>query len=179
MPFRGEYYEVVPERQALVNHMIYPVPNPGLPFLGVHFTRTIAGGLHAGPNAVLALKREGYRWSDISIPDLVGLVGFAGFWRMARQHWRVGIEECYRSLNKGAFVRALQRLVPEIRSGDLVPAPAGVRAQAVNASGSLLDDFDIIQSRGAMHVRHVPSPAATASLCIGRAVAEQALSASS
>lgn len=177
IPFRGEYYEVVPERRFLVRGMVYPVPNPSLPFLGVHFTRTIAGGLHAGPNAVLALKREGYRKRDVDLGDVLDLIRFRGFWVLARRYWRVGLGELYRSLNPSVFVSALQRLVPEIRSRDLIPAHAGVRAQAVNLDGALLDDFNIVQSDHAIHVRNVPSPAATASLRIGELIAEMAATA--
>lgn len=174
VPFRGEYYELVPSRRDLVRHLIYPVPDPSLPFLGVHLTRGIDGGVHAGPNAVLALKREGYRKTDVSLNDVGELVRFPGFWAMARRYWRVGIEEAHRSLSKRAFVRALQRLVPEIREADLVPAASGVRAQAVDRDGRLLSDFDIVQQLRAIHVRNAPSPAATASLAIGQAVAEMA-----
>ena len=173
-PFRGEYFEVVPARRSLVRSMVYPVPDPALPFLGVHFTRTIAGHVHAGPNAVLALKREGYRKLDVSWRDTAELLGFPGFWRMARRYWTVGLAEWHRSLSTGAFVRALQRLVPEVRAQDLVPAASGVRAQALGRDGSLLDDFDIQQGEGAIYVRNVPSPAATASLAIGQSVAGMA-----
>jgi L-2-hydroxyglutarate oxidase len=176
VPFRGEYYDVVPSRRSLVNGMIYPVPDPALPFLGVHFTRTIAGGVHAGPNAVLALKREGYRKRDVSCRDIWSLLCHAGFWKMARKYWWRGLDEWFRSLSKGACVRALQRLVPEIRSPDLVPAMTGVRAQAVDASGALLDDFDIALGDHAIHVRNVPSPAATASISVGSTIVERAAS---
>ncbi len=176
-PFRGEYYDVIPARRALVRSMIYPVPDPAFPFLGVHFTRSIHGGLHAGPNAVLALKREGYRRRDISVGDTAELLAFPGFWRMAAKHWRTGLAEWRRSVSKAAFVRALQRLVPEIRPEDLTPAAAGVRAQALDAQGRLLDDFDIAAFDGAIHVRNVPSPAATASLRIGQHIADLAGSA--
>ena len=174
VPFRGEYYELVPERRSLVRGMIYPVPDPRLPFLGVHFTRAIDGRVHAGPNAVLALAREGYRKTDVSLRDTLDLLGFSGFWKMARRHWSMGLAECARSLSKRAFVRALQRLVPDVRSEDLVPGGSGVRAQAVDAAGSLLDDFDIAQAPHAIHVRNVPSPAATASIRIGQVIADLA-----
>lgn len=174
VPFRGEYYEVIPERRFLVKSMIYPVPNPAVPFLGVHFTRSIAGALHAGPNAVVAFKREGYRKLDWSLTDTVAMLGYAGFWRMARTHWSVGLAELYRSFSKTAFVRALQRLVPEIQSKDLIPGGTGVRAQAVDAHGALMDDFNIVQHQHAIHVRNVPSPAATASLSIAQAITEMA-----
>ncbi len=172
VPFRGDYYDVVPERRGLVHGMIYPVPNPTLPFLGVHLTRSIDGGVHAGPNAVLALKREGYRKADLHLGDAFDLVSSVGFWRMARAHWRTGLREWRRSLSKRAFVRSLQRLVPEVRAEDLIPDGSGVRAQAVDPRGALVDDFDIVQSPHATHVRNVPSPAATASLRIGQLIAE-------
>ena len=174
IPFRGEYYDVVPERRDLVKHLIYPVPDPSMPFLGVHFTRTVEGGLHAGPNAVLALKREGYRKRDVCVRDVVDLARFPGFWRMASRYWATGLAESYRSWSKAAFVRALQRLVPDIRAGDLVPGTAGVRAQAVDRYGALLDDFNIVQHEGAIHVRNVPSPAATASIAIGQTICRMA-----
>jgi len=173
-PFRGEYYEIVPARRDLVRAMIYPVPNPTLPFLGVHLTRTITGGVHAGPNAVPALKREGYRKWDVSMRDLLDLMVYRGFWRMAWRHWPVGVHEGYRSLSKRAFVRALQRLVPDVHPSDLVPGDSGVRAQALGKDGVLLDDFNIVQSQQAIHVRNVPSPAATTSISIGRVIAEMA-----
>ena len=176
-PFRGEYYEVIPERRFLVKGMIYPVPNPALPFLGVHFTRSITGGVHAGPNAVLALKREGYRKTDIDLGDTLDLLLFPGFWRMARRYWGVGFAETYRSFSQAAFTRALARLVPDIRSRDLIPGGSGVRAQALDAQGTLLDDFDMATAEAAIHVRNVPSPAATASLAIGRTIADMADSA--
>ncbi len=177
VPFRGEYYDLVPEHRDLVKGMIYPVPNPALPFLGVHFTRSISGGVHAGPNAVLALKREGYRKTDIDLRDTLELLSFRGFWSLARTYWAAGLEELYRSFSKTAFVRALSRLVPEIRAEDLLPDGAGVRAQALDARGVLLDDFDIAQGDGVIHVRNVPSPAATASIAIGRTIADLAASA--
>jgi L-2-hydroxyglutarate oxidase len=171
MPFRGEYYEIVPARRDLVRHLIYPVPDPALPFLGVHFTRRIDGAREAGPNAVLALAREGYRWTTISIGDLREMAGFAGCWRLARRYWRVGVAETARSLSKRRFVSALQRLVPEIRSADLVPAGSGVRAQAVTRDGRLLYDFHVLEDARMVHVLNAPSPAATAALAIGRHVA--------
>jgi len=175
VPFRGEYYELVPERAALVRALIYPVPDPRFPFLGVHFTRRITGKVDAGPNAVLALRREGYRHSDLSLRDLASSVAFPGFWRMAAQHWRSGFDEFHRSLSKPAFVRALQRLLPEIREQDLIPGGSGVRAQALKRDGSLVDDFQFVQSGNILHVINVPSPAATASLMIGRAIVDTAL----
>lgn len=173
-PFRGEYYEVVPARRDLVRAMIYPVPDPRLPFLGVHFTRGVDGHVHAGPNAVLALAREGYRKTDVSLPETLELMRFRGFWKMSRRFWRVGLEETVRSWSKRAFVRALQRLVPDVRGSDLAPGGSGVRAQALGADGALLDDFDIVRADGAVHVRNVPSPAATASIRIGQLIADLA-----
>lgn len=176
MPFRGEYYDVIPQRRSLVKSMIYPVPNPAVPFLGVHFTRTISGCVHAGPNAVLALKREGYRKRDVSCSDLFDMLTFPGFWKMAGTYWSVGLEELYRSMSKGVFVQALQRLVPDVTAEDLVPGSSGVRAQALDAAGTLLDDFNIVRGEGAIFVRNVPSPAATASISIGRAITQMAAS---
>ena len=173
VPFRGEYYELKPERRGLVKHLIYPVPNPDFPFLGVHFTRMIGGDVHAGPNAVLSLKREGYRKRDISLRDARDAITYPGFLRLARANWREGIYEIVRSLSKAAFVRSLQRLIPEVQSDDLVPSTAGVRAQAVLRDGRLVDDFLIVPSPRALHVVNAPSPAATASLEIGRYVAAQ------
>ena len=177
VPFRGEYYDVVPGRRSLVKAMIYPVPNPVLPFLGVHFTRSVDGRVHAGPNAVLALKREGYRKTDLDVWDILQMVGFPGFWKMASRFLRVGAEEAWRSWNKRAFVQALQRLVPDVRAADLSPAASGVRAQALDADGRLADDFNIAEGDGVIHVRNVPSPAATASIQIGRTIVEMAASA--
>jgi L-2-hydroxyglutarate oxidase len=172
VPFRGEYYDLIPERASLVRSLIYPVPDPRFPFLGVHFTRRITGSVDAGPNAVLALAREGYRHSDISVRDLAQSLGFIGFWRMARQHWRNGLDEFRRSLSKPLFVRALQRLVPEVRDSDLVPGGSGVRAQALKPDGALVDDFQFVTSGKVLHVLNVPSPAATASLAIGEAIVD-------
>ncbi len=171
VPFRGEYYKLVPERHHLVKNLIYPVPDPEFPFLGVHFTRMVGGGVEAGPNAVLALKREGYsRWS-FSLGDTFGTFAFPGFWRMARSYWRMGFGEYWRSFSKPAFVKALQRLMPEISSRDLAPGGAGVRAQALDPAGKLLDDFKIVEAERQVHVLNAPSPAATASISIGEAVA--------
>jgi L-2-hydroxyglutarate oxidase len=175
VPFRGEYYDLVPERASLVRSLIYPVPDPRFPFLGVHFTRRIGGSVDAGPNAVLALAREGYRHSDISVRDLAQSLAFPGFWRMARRHWRSGMDEFRRSLSKAAFVRALQRLVPDLNESDLVPGGAGVRAQALKPDGSLVDDFQFVPSDRMLHVLNVPSPAATASLAIGEEIVNVAL----
>ncbi len=175
VPFRGEYFELALERRNLVVNLIYPVPDPEFPFLGVHFTRMISGGVEAGPNAVLAFKREGYtRWS-FSARDLLDAFSYVGFWRMAGRYWRMGLGELWRSWNKRAFVRALQALLPEITAGDLVPGGAGVRAQALDGDGRLVDDFRIVEARRQVHVLNAPSPAATASLSIGEAIADLAL----
>jgi L-2-hydroxyglutarate oxidase LhgO len=177
VPFRGEYYDLIPERASLVRSLIYPVPDPRFPFLGVHFTRRITGTVDAGPNAVLALAREGYRHRDINLRDLAGSLAFPGFWRMARQHWRSGLDEWHRSLSKPVFVRALQRLVPDVRENDLVPGGSGVRAQALRPDGALVDDFQFVTSGKILHVLNVPSPAATASLSIGQAIVDNAAAA--
>jgi (S)-2-hydroxyglutarate dehydrogenase len=174
IPFRGEYYKIAPPRQFLVRNLIYPVPDPTFPFLGVHFTRMAKGGVEAGPNAVLAYAREGYRHTNVNVKDLWQTVSFRGFWAMTGKYWRTGFGELYRSLSKTAFVRALQKLLPEIRESDLVPGGAGVRAQAVSASGALVDDFVIKQSPRAIHILNAPSPGATASLAIGQSIAEMA-----
>jgi (S)-2-hydroxyglutarate dehydrogenase len=174
VPFRGEYYDLVPERAALVRALIYPVPDPRFPFLGVHFTRRITGKVDAGPNAVLALAREGYRRTDVNLDDLASSLTFPGFWRMAARHWRSGGGEYYRSLSKSAFVHALQRLLPEVSEADLAPGDAGVRAQAIKRDGSLVDDFQIVPSARMLHVLNVPSPAATASLLIARTILDTA-----
>ena len=171
-PFRGEYYDLSPERSSLVRALIYPVPDPRFPFLGVHFTRRISGRVDAGPNAVLAFRREGYRRTDFKLTDLASSLAFPGFWRMAAKHWRSGLDEVHRSFSKPAFVRALQRLIPEVRDEDLVPGGSGVRAQALNRDGTLVDDFRFVQSGKMLHVLNVPSPAATASLLIGRAIVD-------
>jgi L-2-hydroxyglutarate oxidase len=173
-PFRGEYYELVPERQRLVRNLIYPVPDPRFPFLGVHFTRMIRGGVEAGPNAVLAFRREGYRRTSFSLRDSAELVAYPGFWRMAARHWRMGFGEMHRSFSKRAFVRALRALVPELRDGDVHPSGAGVRAQALEPDGSLVDDFRIVEAERMIHVLNAPSPAATASISIGRTIAQMA-----
>jgi (S)-2-hydroxyglutarate dehydrogenase len=174
VPFRGEYYELIPERSSLVRALIYPVPDPRFPFLGVHFTRRVNGEVDAGPNAVLALRREGYRRTDLNLKDLASSLAFPGFWRMAAKHWRSGLDEVHRSFSKLAFVRALQRLVPEVREQDLVRGGSGVRAQALKRDGTLVDDFQFVQSEKMLHVLNVPSPAATASLLIGRAIGDMA-----
>ncbi|RIK73010.1 MAG: L-2-hydroxyglutarate oxidase [Planctomycetota bacterium] len=174
IPFRGEYYELVPERTSLVRNLIYPVPDARLPFLGVHFTRMIDGGVEAGPNAVLALSRHGYNWSRISPADLLDVAAYPGAWRMFRRFWRTGIHEVHRSLSKRAFVRALQKLIPSLTEQDVVRAGAGVRAQAVGPDGKLVDDFHILEAEKQIHVLNAPSPAATASLSIGAHLAQLA-----
>ena len=171
LPFRGEYYELVPERRELVRALVYPVPDPRFPFLGVHLTRGVEGGVHAGPNAVLALRREGYRRWSSTPSELAELTRFRGTWALARRYWRTGASEYGRSLWRPAFVRALQRLVPELTAADLLPSAPGVRAQAVGRDGVLLDDFLISEGPHAVHVLNAPSPAATASLPIGAHVA--------
>ncbi|MDO9086226.1 MAG: L-2-hydroxyglutarate oxidase [Anaerolineaceae bacterium] len=174
IPFRGEYYEVVPEKEYLVKNLIYPVPDVRFPFLGVHFTRMVHGGVEAGPNAVLAFKREGYRKSDISIPDVAYYSAYIGFWRMALKYWKMSISETHRSYSKQAFVKALQRLIPELQMQDVHPAGSGVRAQALSHDGKLLDDFSIVENANQIHVLNAPSPAATASLSIGETIAAMA-----
>ncbi|MFZ0816875.1 MAG: L-2-hydroxyglutarate oxidase [Candidatus Sulfotelmatobacter sp.] len=174
VPFRGEYYDLTPERASLVSNLIYPVPDPRFPFLGVHFTRRISGSVDAGPNAVFAFRREGYRRTDFNLRDLAAALAFPGFRRMAAKNWRSGLDEFHRSFSKPAFVRALQRLVPEVRAQDLVPGGSGVRAQAVTRDGALVDDFKFVPSEKMLHVLNVPSPAATASLVIGKTIVETA-----
>ncbi len=174
VPFRGEYWELDGDAARLVRNLIYPVPDPGFPFLGVHLTRMIDGGVEAGPNAVLALKREGYRRSSFSPRDAWETLAWPGFWRLARRYWRTGLAEQWRSFSKGAFVRAVRRLVPGIRAEHLRPGGAGVRAQALGPDGALLDDFHLVRSPGMVHVLNAPSPAATASLAIARSIASMA-----
>jgi L-2-hydroxyglutarate oxidase len=174
IPFRGEYYLVAAARRGLVKNLIYPVPDPAFPFLGVHFTRMIAGGLEAGPNAVLAFKREGYGRFSFSLRDTLEMFMFAGFRTLARRYWRVGVQEYRRSFSRKMFVRDLRRLVPELQDEDVRPGGAGVRAQAVDREGRLLDDFCLVDGDGMIHVLNAPSPAATASISIGRAIADHA-----
>jgi L-2-hydroxyglutarate oxidase LhgO len=174
VPFRGEYYTIAPQRRGLVKNLIYPVPDPALPFLGVHFTRTIDGMVEAGPNAVLAFAREGYRTTDCDLLDLRETLTFPGFWAMSRKYWQTGIGEMYRSLSKRAFLKALQRLLPDLTIADLQPGGSGVRAQAIATSGALVDDFIIAITGNALHVLNAPSPGATASLAIGRLIVEKA-----
>ena len=174
-PFRGEYYDLAPARRSLVRALIYPVPDPRFPFLGVHLTRRVVdGSIEAGPNAVLALKREGYRWRDVSLRDAAAIAAWPGFWRLAARFGRIGAYEVRRSLSKGLFVRDLQRLVPEIAAADVHRAGSGVRAQALDARGGLLDDFRIVRSPRAIHVLNAPSPGATASISIGERIAAMA-----
>ncbi len=174
IPFRGEYYELAPERRGLVKGLIYPTPDPAFPFLGVHFTRRVSGAVEAGPNAVLACMREGYAKTRIDPYDLLETLTYVGFWKLARKYWKTGLGEIIRSISKSAFTHALQKLIPEIQESDLIPAGAGVRAQAVDRRGALLDDFAIIRTEGAIHVCNAPSPGATASLMIGQAIANMA-----
>lgn len=171
IPFRGEYYTLRPESHHLVSGLIYPVPDPQFPFLGVHFTRNIKGHVEAGPNAVMALRREGYRKRDFSLGESMANLAYPGFWKMAAKYWKIGMGEVYRSFNKRVFLHDLQRLIPEIRNSDLDSGGSGVRAQAVARDGSLLDDFSIIQGRDAIHVLNAPSPGATSSLAIGDHIA--------
>jgi L-2-hydroxyglutarate oxidase len=175
VPFRGEYYTLRPERASLVRGLIYPVPNPALPFLGVHFTRGIDEVVEAGPNAVLAFRREGYRWSDVSVRDMLDWAAFPGFWRMVRVQWRNGIGEMQRSLSRARFLRSLQLLLPALTDADIAPGGSGVRAQAVDGRGRLVDDFAIARAPRQIHVLNAPSPAATASLAIGKEIATQLL----
>lgn len=175
VPFRGEYYELVPEKHHMVKGLIYPVPDPQFPFLGVHFTRRIGGGVEAGPNAVLALKREGYKKTSFDLGDVARFASFPGFWAMAARHWRMSVGEYRRSWNKGAFVRALRRLMPELTADDLRAGGSGVRAQALARDGRLIDDFRFVYTDGIVHVCNVPSPAATASLAIGKHIVDTLL----
>jgi (S)-2-hydroxyglutarate dehydrogenase len=175
IPFRGEYYEIKKEKQYLVKNLIYPVPDPNFPFLGVHFTRMIGGGVEAGPNAVFAFKREGYKMTDINLSELAGSLSWPGFRKVAAKYWKTGIGEYYRSFSKAAFTKALQKLIPEIKEEDLIPGGAGVRAQACDRTGGLIDDFMILENQHCINVCNAPSPAATSSLSIGKTVSELAL----
>jgi len=175
LPFRGEYYEIKHDKEYLVRNLVYPVPDVRFPFLGVHFTRMVKGGVEAGPNAVLAFKREGYKKSDISIADVAQFSTYIGFWKMALKYWQMSISETYRSFSKRAFVKALQRLIPELQMDDVVAAGSGVRAQALSPDGKLVDDFRIVESEHQVHVLNAPSPAATASLSIGESIAQMAV----
>lgn len=175
IPFRGEYYVLTEDGEHLVRNLVYPVPDPSLPFLGVHFTRMIGGGIEAGPNAVLALRREGYKRWDIHPGELLETLAYKGFQRLAARHWRTGVDEMLRSFSKRRFVESLRRLIPSIEARHLRRGGAGVRAQAVDSSGSLVDDFMILEESRAIHVVNAPSPAATASLAIGDEVARHVL----
>lgn len=174
IPFRGEYFNVAKEKHGLVKNLIYPVPDPRFPFLGVHFTRRVTGGIEAGPNAVLAFKREGYRMSSISVRDVMGYATYIGFWRMANKYWKIAIGEFHRSLSKKAFLDALRKLIPDLQLEDLTRGGAGVRAQALAPDGSMVDDFRIVEAKNQVHVLNAPSPAATASIAIGESIAAMA-----
>ncbi len=173
VPFRGEYFELKPEAEHLCKNLIYPVPDPSFPFLGVHFTRMALGGVECGPNAVLAFAREGYHKTDINVRDLAESLTYPGFLRLAARYWKTGLGEMWRSISKGAFVKALQRLMPEIRAEHLKPAPSGVRAQALSRDGNLVDDFLILENERVVNVLNAPSPAATAALNIGRLIVDK------
>lgn len=175
IPFRGEYYTLKPSAQHLVNTLIYPVPNPAFPFLGVHFTSMVHGGVEAGPNAVWALGREAYHWKSIDWSDAKEAIAYPGFRKIARKYWRDGLYEMYRSFSKRAFVHALQRLVPEIKSDDLTTGGSGVRAQAIDPSGNIVDDFLFKEGKDILHVVNAPSPAATSGLSIGKSIAQKVL----
>lgn len=175
IPFRGEYYQLKPEREFLVKNLIYPVPDPNFPFLGVHYTRMIEGGVEAGPNAVFAFKREGYKFSNVNFSETVESLSWPGFRQVIQKYWRTGLGEMYRSLSKNAFAKALQELIPEIAADDLIPGGAGVRAQACSSDGGLLDDFSIVENEIAVNVCNAPSPAATSSHSIGKTISERVL----
>lgn len=172
IPFRGEYYKLNEDKKHLVKHLIYPVPDPNFPFLGVHFTRMTDGNIEAGPNAVLAFKKEGYKFSDFNLSETMETFTWPGFWKIVAKYGYTGMGEMYRSLSKSAFTKALQGLIPEIQEQDLVPGGAGIRAQACNRKGILIDDFDIVKNGNIIHVRNAPSPAATSCLSIGKQISE-------
>jgi len=174
VPFRGEYFSIIPEKEHMVKGLIYPVPNPSMPFLGVHFTRRINGSVEAGPNAVLAFAREGYKKTDVNLKDTLGTLSYSGFWKMSAKYWKVGMHEQYRSLVKGVFVKSLQKLMPEITGDDLGAPGAGVRAQVIDSNGGLLQDFAIEASPNAIHVLSAPSPGATSSLTISEYIVDLA-----
>ncbi len=174
VPFRGEYFSIIPEKEHMVKGLIYPVPNPSMPFLGVHFTRRINGSVEAGPNAVLAFAREGYKKTDVNLKDTLGTLSYSGFWKMSAKYWKVGMHEQYRSLVKGVFVKSLQKLMPEITGDDLGAPGAGVRAQVIDSNGGLLQDFAIEASANAIHVLSAPSPGATSSLTISEYIVDLA-----
>ncbi|WP_163969621.1 L-2-hydroxyglutarate oxidase [Oceanobacillus halotolerans] len=173
IPFRGEYYKLKEDKRHLVKNLIYPVPNPKFPFLGVHFTRMVDGNVEVGPNAVLGFKREGYTKKDFNLKDLYEVLGYTGFWKLAKDYMREGIDETVRSFSKSLFVKDVQRLVPAIKEEDLIPAEAGVRAQALKSDGQLVDDFEIIVGKSSIHVCNAPSPAATASIEIGKYISSK------
>ncbi|MGH8606525.1 MAG: L-2-hydroxyglutarate oxidase [Gammaproteobacteria bacterium] len=173
VPFRGEYYKLRSDKRHLVKSLIYPVPNPDFPFLGVHFTRLIDDTVHAGPNAVLSFKREGYRKTDFALRDALESITYPGFWRLSARHWSEGLREMWRSLSKKAFTRSLQKLIPEVQEQDIIPTDAGVRAQALMKDGRLVDDFLIVRAENSIHVCNAPSPAATSSLLIGQYIVGQ------
>ena len=175
IPFRGEYYELKPEKQYLVKTLVYPVPDPNFPFLGVHFTNMVGGGVEAGPNAVFAFGKESYRMSDVNLKETFKSLSWPGFRTVALKYWKIGLGEFYRSFSKSAFTKALQKLVPELREEDLIPGGAGIRAQACHRDGTLLDDFFIKETANSIHVLNAPSPAATSSLSIGDTISEMAL----
>ncbi len=175
VPFRGEYYRLAPERETLVRGLLYPVPDPAYPFLGVHFTTRVHGGVDVGPNAVLAFAREGYRLRDIDVADVAETFRYRGFRSLARRHWRMGLHEFRGALSKQAFAAEARRYLPDVSAADLVPAPAGVRAQALDADGSLVDDFRIHRLGAVTAVRNAPSPGATSSMAIAETIAEQVL----
>lgn len=174
VPFRGEYFELISEAEHMVNGLIYPMPNPEFPFLGVHFTKMVSGGVECGPNAVFAFKREGYEKLSFDLEETIETVNFPGFWRLAKQHWRMGLNEYYRSFSKRAFVKGLQKLIPSIQASDLKPAPAGVRAMALTPGGDIVDDFKFVATGREIHVLNAPSPAATAALAIGDEIVNRA-----
>ena len=174
VPFRGEYFSIIPEKEHMVKGLIYPVPDPSMPFLGVHFTRRINGSVEAGPNAVLAFAREGYKKTDVNLKDTLGTLSYSGFWKMSAKYWKVGMHEQYRSLVKGVFVKSLQKLMPEITGDDLGDPGAGVRAQLIDSNGGLLQDFAIEASANAIHVLSAPSPGATSSLTISEYIVDLA-----
>jgi L-2-hydroxyglutarate oxidase len=173
VPFRGEYYELKPEKRHLVKNIVYPLPDPSFPFLNVHLTRTVEGGVEAGPNAVLGLAREGYRKTDINIKDSFEALTYPGLWRLARTYWRTGIGELVRSFSRKVFTRSLKKLIPEVEEEDLAPIEAGVRAQALAKDGVLVNDFLIVDGKRSVHVLNAPSPAATAAIPIGKTIAER------
>ncbi|GLB61934.1 L-2-hydroxyglutarate oxidase [Cytobacillus sp. NCCP-133] len=173
VPFRGEYYLLKPEKSSLVKNLIYPVPNPNFPFLGVHFTRMINGSIDVGPNAVLSFKREGYKKTDLNVSDLMEVIAYKGFWKLARKYMKEGVDEMIRSASKELFMKNVQKLMPDIQKDDIIPGPAGVRAQALKDDGSLVDDFFIVPSKRSIHVLNAPSPAATASIEIGKEIVKR------